>query len=314
MKKSSTKPRRKMLSRRRTKSLTSATIPKKFETLATAKKRSKKLIKAAYPADPAKVHERARMLLWQFDHPKNGDTRTLPAAQLRCFRIANFFCGLESCPICLAKFQPAVVSLIVDHFGDQDFVDWVTAIPPDGRVEVGSLASCELGPFQEALKRKLRKVFGRETLIIGAVDIGYRMHANKDRHWVRHLHFFVHPKVSADQEQQMKRLFADSSGSVHCPVKVETVPRSDLERVAAYTYKCFHLRKSSKDIATTDGTSKRGPGWPQPSQRPETMERHYAQSKNAVGDLLFLMGAKRKRSSDPFKIDGVDAPSHNGIV
>jgi hypothetical protein len=33
------------------------------------------------------------------------------------------------------------------------------------------------------------------------------------------------------------------------------------------------------------------------------MERHYAQSKNAVGDLLFLKGAKRKRSSDPFKID-----------
>lgn len=227
----------------------------------------------------------------------------LPEKQIRCAQ-TNVICRYLSCPICRFKFRKAVKAAAGAYFASARSVDWATIVPAQGRVSFEDLPEFDVPKFQRLINRKLANVLPPGRVVIGYLDVSVNLHNNAGKHLQFHHHLFIHPPLSDVEKGRVRQAFGHPGA--YRPVVFVLTLASGLLGKLEYTFKWFFERRS-----TFDGNRLRPDGRPcrpgsksQPLQAAEAVALSAALAKYPVGELLFLMGLKRKRtgSADPFNI------------
>lgn len=196
------------------------------------------------------------------------------------------------------------IRVAVKHFAGAKFVQWVTITPASGLVPLDQAAHFDLPERIEGIKRKLRRGLPAGTVIIGAVDVSANLHENGPVTLQFHVHALMAPGLSDVQKRTLSAAFKRDRLVIKRPIRVEGVTPGDLKRFARYTFKWFHQRRSSFDPFIGDGGEVIRPKpKKQGLKRGENVAIHDVLRRYKVSDLLFLIGVKRKRSSDPFRVE-----------
>lgn len=246
------------------------------------------------------ARSKAKLLIKQCD--KLGIP--VPEAQRTCAEKRYAPCGLASCPLCRFRFRDPAIRLAVKHFAGARFVQWVTLAPASGLVLLEEAANFDLHGFIAGIQRKFRVGLPPGRVIIGAVDVSANLHENGPVTLQFHIHALIAPGLSDAQKRTLSAAFTRDRVVIKRPVRVEYVKPGDLQRFAGYTFKWFHRRRSSFDPFIGDGGKVIRPKSKKPIlKRPENVAIHNALQRYSVSDLLFLMGVKRKRSSNPLRVE-----------
>lgn len=246
------------------------------------------------------ARSKAKLLIKQCD--KLGIP--VPEAQRICAEKRYAPCGLASCLLCRSRFRDPAIRLAVKHFAGAGFVQWVTVTPASGLVLLEEAANFDLHGFIAGIQRKFRVGLPPGRVIIGAVDVSANLHENGPVTLQFHIHALIAPGLSDAQKRTLSAAFTRDRVVIKRPVRVEYVKSGDLQRFAGYTFKWFHQRRSSFDPFIGDGDEVIRPKPEKQSlKRPENVAIHNALQRYPVSDLLFLMGVKRKRSSNPLRVE-----------
>lgn len=228
----------------------------------------------------------------------------VPEVQRICAETRYAPCGLASCPLCRFRFRDPAIRVAVKHFAEAKSVQWVTITPASGLVPLDEAANFDLHGFIEGIRRKLQRGLPPGREIIGAVDVSANLHENGPVSLQFHIHALMAPGLSKREKRTLSAAFVRDRVAIKRPVRVEYVKPGKLQRTAGYTIKWFHQRRSSFDPFIGDGGEVIRPKPKKQSlKRPENVAIHDALRRYSVSDLLFLMGVKRKRSSNPLRVD-----------
>ncbi|TGN43394.1 hypothetical protein E4L95_20600 [Paracoccus liaowanqingii] len=179
----------------------------------------------------------------------------------------------------------------------------MTITPLIDRVELDQAAEFDVTRFKGQVARKLRTVIPYGTKVFGALDVSANLHKNTDKHLQFHYHAFLWPPLNNKERKSCSNLFKRDRKKIGRPVKFEMVDAAEMVGSAPYTFKWFYQRRSSFDSTPyEDEIPVRPKAKKQSLQAGDRVAIHKTLMNYQVGDLLFLIGLKRKRNRDPFDL------------
>lgn len=274
--------------------------PRPKSRIAKSARKLKRRKQRAHANQAKQARSKAKLLIKQCD--KLGIP--VPEAQRACAEKRYAPCCVASCPLCRFRSRVQAIRLAVKHFVGASFVQWVTITPASGLVSLDEAADFDLVSFFDGIRRKTRAGLPPGRVIIGAVDVSANLHENGPVSLQFHVHFFMSPGITEYQRRKFAKRFQRDSKVIHRPTMVQSLSPDMLRRPAKYTAKWFHQRRSSFDPAPNDeGEAIRPKPKKQGLKRDENVAIHDALRRYSVSDLLFLMGVKRKRSSNPLRVE-----------
>lgn len=216
-------------------------------------------------------------------------------------------CALASCPICRERMNRNAIAALHERYDTSDGIQTVTITPVDGRVEFNEWDEFDLEEFIAQNVRRLRETLPEGTEVFGGVDVSVNSFKNNDRHLHFHFHAFLSLKLDKKAKAKVRKRYARSRKAVATPVKFKWWSPDVVAEKAGYMWKWFYQGRSS--FLKRDGnqrTNEKRTGRQQLKRRDNAIIAAILQ-KYHVTDLLFMVGVKRQRSSDPITISLMSA-------
>jgi hypothetical protein len=213
-------------------------LPTKFESVAEAVRRSKRLI-------------------GRLERVGTPEAAALALELRSCRRGTRCYSG--ACPICNRLFRKRLhregVRVVPADF---DIIR-ISLIPRDCRVEIGQLSTFDLGKWVASRQRSIVRALAEGWMFLGGVDLSLNTFANADPHWVLHLYGFVLAPKSAGLSSRYQRALLrqrllerapvltqlPGSAKNQRPLNVSSLwTRADFEEGILYPFKSRFYRRS----------------------------------------------------------------------
>ncbi|MFY0646096.1 MAG: hypothetical protein JXR00_04660 [Sulfitobacter geojensis] len=233
----------------------------------------------------------------------NPEYQHIHDALIRCRDEEGYNCGSLGCRLCRERAQASFSNSVSRGWHKKHQLYSYTIIPVDGWVAYDQIDAFDLLAFGRRHREKLKRVLPNGMRIAGGVDFSLNIFENGERSWQVHLHFLTDHQIEKKTEKALKlRYPKDDTKEIFRPLRIETIASSDVRSNSKYSLKSYFLKRSGFIADPEKGGSgdRTGKGQGLPADADELLQ--LALSKYRVTDALFLIGLKRKRTSDPAEI------------